>query len=217
MTLLELRYANDYALQKPDHYFRVYDRYWAPIRDKAVKILEVGIDRGGSLQLWRDYFPNGQIYGIDCRPKCIQLQLGERITCLLGYQNDTARLADIVAACGPFDVVIDDASHVGTLSLATFTGLFPAVSPGGLYVIEDWGTGYWDKWPDGKAKAYGDFVGDGMLFPSHQYGMVGFVKQLVDVCNTSDRTHGQESSAIASMELMPGLVLLRKVDNKQYE
>lgn len=212
MTLLELRYARDYALQKPDHYFRVYDRYWAPIRNKPVKILEVGVNRGGSLQLWRDYFPNGHVYGIDNRPECIKLQLGARITLLQASQKDTGVLTFLGTADGPFDIVIDDASHIAALSLSTYTSLFPCVSPGGLYAIEDWGTGYWDSWPDGKDKVAEDFVVDGTLFLSHQHGMVGFVKQLVDECNTSDRTHGKESSKIASMELMPGLALLRKAD-----
>jgi len=59
---------------------------------------------------------------------------------------------------------------------------------GGIYAIEDWGTGYWPEWPDGERYLQRDDqkTGEGELpsyFPSHQYGMVGVLKQLMDECH----------------------------------
>ena len=50
-----------------------------------------------------------------------------------------------------FDIIIDDASHFGDLTKIAFWHLFDNhLKPSGLYVIEDWGTGYWSDWTDGK-------------------------------------------------------------------
>jgi hypothetical protein len=48
-----------------------------------------------------------------------------------------------------FDLVMDDTSHVGALSHITFHAVFPHFKGGGIYIVEDWGSGYWDDWPDG--------------------------------------------------------------------
>lgn len=61
---------------------------------------------------------------------------------------------------------------LGKLTRETFNHLFDQhLKPGGVYVIEDWGTGYWDSWPDGKKVVPG---------VPHNEGMVGFVKELID-------------------------------------
>lgn len=210
MTLPELVKAKKYKAMKPPHYLDVYEQYWARMRYGKIKLMEVGIAEGGSLKLWRDYFPNGEIYGMDGKRSTVK-GFGKRITTFYANQNSVGAMSKIASAAGPFDVVIDDGAHTGRMSLNTFLAFFPAVVPGGLYVIEDWGTGYWEHWPDGaKVANDGNFTFVGKEFPSHQSGMVGLVKQLVDVCNTLDRTMGGECSQINSMEIMPGMVLLRK-------
>jgi len=202
--------AKGYKALKPPHYLDVYEQYLSGMQHEPIRLMEIGIAKGGSLKLWRDYFPQGQIFGIDGSSANVR-NLGRRITTVKGNQYDLAEMSKIAAKLGPFDVVIDDGAHTGRASLNTFLAFFPAVVPGGLYVIEDWGTGYWAHWPDGsEIKNGGNFTFSGKKFPSHQSGMVGFVKQLVDVCNTLDRTRGQECSQINSMEILPGMVLLRK-------
>jgi len=53
------------------HYFEIYHRYFKKFRGRDVHILEVGVARGGSLEMWRDYFgPKSNIYGIDINEKC---------------------------------------------------------------------------------------------------------------------------------------------------
>ena len=44
------------------HYFEVYGPILASWVDKEIKLLEVGIRKGGSLQLWGDYFPRNGYY-----------------------------------------------------------------------------------------------------------------------------------------------------------
>jgi hypothetical protein len=179
-----------------NRYLDVYDPILAPWVDKKIKLLEIGIRKGGSLELWRDYFQLGIIIGIDIKlPE--HFVPGERIQIFEGSQADEQFLSAVANKTAPegFDIIIDDASHIGALTKTAFWHLFDNhLKGGGLYVIEDWGTGYFDDFPDGKrldavnpsvspiqspsSKASDDSIK--MPFPCHSFGMVGFIKELVD-------------------------------------
>jgi hypothetical protein len=96
---------------------------------------------GESLAMWAEYFPHGKIVGLDVVAK--RLKLDPRITVLQGAQDDAALLASVCAVHGPFDIVIDDGSHVPKHVCASFDALFPHLKDGGLYVIEDVQTTFW--------------------------------------------------------------------------
>lgn len=125
-------------------------RFYAPFlerrRSEAVRVLEIGVLGGGSVRTWADYFPRGEIIGADIDPGAKQYASG-RICIEIADQsdpNDRARLA----ALGPFDVVIDDGSHVWAHQIATFKTLIGSVQPGGLYIVEDLDTSYGKYIPD---------------------------------------------------------------------
>jgi hypothetical protein len=127
---------------------------------KNITLLELGILEGGSLQLWRDYFPRGVIVGIDLNIPRNFSNL-DRIRIFQGRQEDTQFLRSVAMETAPegFDIIIDDASHIAALSRVSFWYLFENhLKPGGLYAIEDWGTGYWDNWPDGKSVQSKPFI-----------------------------------------------------------
>ena len=65
-----------------------------------------------------------------------------RVVC----NQDDPRLPSLLTDFSPFDLVVDDASHHGDLTGATYRLLWPLVAPGGWYVIEDWQVGF-DDWP----------------------------------------------------------------------
>ena len=177
-------------------YLERYDPVFEPWVDKPITLLELGVYKGGSLLLWHDYFPVGQIVGIDINPPR-EFKANDRIRFFEGSQTDIAFLSKVAGETAPdgFDIIIDDASHVGELTKISFWHLFEKnLKPGGLYVIEDWGTGYWGHWSDGK-----DFNPESYSRPQsqfwakvrrrlhlkrpmrgHNYGMVGFIKQLID-------------------------------------
>ena len=55
-----------YKTDKLEHgYIEIYESYFNQIKDKKLKILEIGIADGKSLLTWSDYFENSQIIGID--------------------------------------------------------------------------------------------------------------------------------------------------------
>jgi hypothetical protein len=205
-----------YDTDKIQHrYLEVYDPFLSRWADKDVKLLEIGVLKGGSLQLWRDYFPKGSIVGIDLKlpPDFIP---GERIKLFKGSQADTQFLSEVAASTAPegFDIIIEDASHIGELSKITFWHLFHHhLKPGGLYAIEDWGTGYFDDFPDGKRFDPKPSALD--PFPCHSHGMVGFVKELVDEQAAGSITLGRKEqfrlSRFESLVITEGVVLVTKL------
>jgi len=221
-----------YDTDKVKHrYLEQYDCILQPLVDREVKLLELGVHRGGSLLLWRDYFPKGTIVGIDLQ-LAHDLAAEERIQIFQGSQGDPRFLTEVANKTAPegFDVVIDDASHLARLTRTSFWHLFDNhLKPAGLYVIEDWGTGYWEDWPDGKtyrARSGLLSAGLGVLARiklidqigthSHSYGMVGFVKELVDEQGAADLTRARltgtarRQSKFESMIITPGMVVLKK-------
>lgn len=227
-----------YDTDKSREYLDNYEREFGHLFSQRVVLLELGVQRGGSLLLWRDLFPKGTIAGLDLNPVHVPDETA-RIHVYTGYQQDPAILDRIAAEVAPdgFDLIVDDASHIGEYTSASFWHLFSRyLKPGGVYVIDDWSCGYWPKWADGhrysgSRAALGQgktIVGASDLsrletirrrvrrsarplaarlshhprlknwlqdvymkaeghtlqrrLPSHDYGMVGFVKQLIDAC-----------------------------------
>jgi tetratricopeptide (TPR) repeat protein len=125
-------------------------------------LLEIGVGGyelktvgGASLAMWADYFTNGQITGIDVAQK--QLSLNPRIKVLQGSQVDPRFLKAVCDQRGPFDIIIDDGSHVPKHVVASFQILFPTLADGGLYVIEDVQTAFWPNF-GGSSLHGGDMV-----------------------------------------------------------
>ena len=114
-------------------YTKIYDKEIAHLRNrKKIKILEIGVKRGMSLKLWKDYFKNATVYGIDIDEKTKVLPY----PIFIGSQNDVNFLKD-VGKSGPFDLIVDDGSHIPKDQLASFNTLWPFVTSKGYYVIED--------------------------------------------------------------------------------
>lgn len=199
-------------------YINNFEHHFGQFRNDPLKILELGVFHGGSLLMWQEYFSKGLVVGLDRRPNPLN-ELHDRIRFYRGSQDDDELLDKVALECAPdgFDIVIDDASHIGTLSRASFRNLFHKhLKPGGMYVIEDWGTGYWDSWPDGAAylhqqrpiasknkfsplqrlikqfswtrRALVPNQYTDQNFMTHNFGMVGFIKELVDEVGWQDIT-----------------------------
>jgi hypothetical protein len=219
-----------------NHYLDLYDPVFEPWLEKKVTLLELGIHKGGSLELWRDYFPHGKIAGIDIRlPK--EYKPSDRIHIYEGSQDDPKFLSQVANEIAPdgFDIIIDDASHVGELTKIAFWHLFNNhLKPDGLYVIEDWGTGYWNDWPDGKRLdlqlyfkplhfEFDSFISKVLIkfnikipMRCHSYGMAGFIKQLIDEQGMYDVTRKQPNgkprvkSKFESITITPNMVFVKK-------
>ena len=132
------------------HYAQHYQRHFQPLRWQKLNILEIGVggyehprEGGASLRMWKAYFPNSRIFGIDIHDKSYLDE--DRIRTFHGSQVDEAFLRSVAAETGPIDIVIDDGSHLNEHVITTFKILFPFLSPNGIYVAEDLQTSYWEQ------------------------------------------------------------------------
>ncbi|MGK5691803.1 hypothetical protein ACSNOJ_02640 [Streptomyces sp. URMC 128] len=167
-----------------------YQQYFEPLRDRRVRVLEIGVggydapDLGGaSLRMWKHYFWRGQIYGLDLYPKHGVTE--PRLRTLQGDQGDAAFLTGIAKEHGPFDVVIDDGSHFSQDVRASFAALFPHVRHGGLYVIEDTQSSYWPGW-------------GGSTDLNASATSMGFVKTLLDGLNHQEQIRAADQRPSAT-------------------
>jgi hypothetical protein len=219
---MKLLSSSGYDTDKSNGFLRNYQTYFSRFSG-AVNLLELGIFHGGSLLLWRDYFAQGTIAGLDVNEVKVADDSG-RIKVYNGRQEDSKILDQVGRESGPFDIIIDDASHLAELTKFSFWHLFDKhLKPGGIYVIEDWRVGYWGQWPDGgqygKEERRPLFSGkdDPQRFRSHDYGLVGFVKQLMDEMGADAYTHASRGSKVPhrmprfkSIEIFPGQVFISK-------
>ena len=152
----------NHIVHKWEHYLPLYHKHFKQYRNDAspknkIKLLEIGIFMGGSLDLWNAYFgsENCEIYGVDINPDCKQFE-NDNIKILIGDQDDEMFLDSIVNTTGPFDIIIDDGGHRMHQQIISLEKLFSHVKPGGIYLCEDIHTSYWPAYGGGNHK--GTFI-----------------------------------------------------------
>jgi hypothetical protein len=114
-------------------------------------MLEIGVFRGGSLRMWKEYFhPDSTIVGIDIDKSCQAHEIAEQnVFVRIGSQADPNFLANVNGEFGPFDIILDDGSHKTHHQIVSFTALFrDALKDGGCYMVEDVHSNYWLKHVD---------------------------------------------------------------------
>lgn len=145
------------VLDKWVHYFPIYSRHLAPYRGRPVRVLEIGIYQGGSLDMWRWYLGEQATFvGIDIDPRAREAT-DPRHVVEIGDQTDADFLRRVAEEHGPFDIIIDDGGHEMRQQIVTAETLFPLLAEGGLFLVEDCHTSYWDSHGGGR-KREGTFM-----------------------------------------------------------
>lgn len=144
----ELGGLNDMAHQKDAQMVEAYSDFWDSgiggelSRELPSRMLEIGICRGGSLALWRDFFPQTEIVAIDNNLSLLPAGTREHLeTCCERIEIkhlDVIRETDKLQELGEFDLIVDDGPHGPKGTIPAFEALWPKLRPGGLYIIEDW-------------------------------------------------------------------------------
>ena len=150
LDLLAKKYGTDKS-SDIHNYCDKYAKYFMFERYSTIKILEIGVLDGNSLKTWKEYFYNADIVGIDINPDCAQYA-EEKINIEIGDQTDPVFLKSVIDKYGPFDLIIDDGSHINDHVVYTFKELFPTLKESGTYVIEDCHTSYYDYYNGGRYK-----------------------------------------------------------------
>lgn len=153
-----------------------YHEHFHKLRHKKLKILEIGVGGyedphygGASLRMWKRYFPQSMINAIDIYDKKALQE--PRIRIFQGSQADEAFLRKVCDEAGPFDIIIDDGSHMVDHVLTSFKTLFPLMREDGIYAVEDTQTSYWP-----------DFGGNSEDLDDPKTSM-NFLKKLTDSLN----------------------------------
>jgi len=141
-TLTEL--ADYYKTDKGTlfhNYTAIYEPLLGLTRNDCLRLLEIGIDKGYSLKMWYDYFPNAHIFGYDIRVRRMVKRFNNpRFTTFLGDQSSRGDLCKLISMSGGgFDIIIDDGSHISAHIEISLGFLFAYLKSGGRYIIEDLG------------------------------------------------------------------------------
>ena len=149
-------------------FIQLYEKYFSSFKDKKINILEIGIENGDSLRIWREFFPNANICGIDILKKEFKI---DNVDIHEGDQSDHKFLKTIIEKYKNFDIVIDDGSHQAKHIISSFQFLFPYINENGIYVIEDLQTSYFPRY------------GGSRINLNKKKSSMNFVKSLTDSIN----------------------------------
>ncbi len=144
-------------------YTKIYNFYFENIRNNPINFLEIGFLKGCSARMWDEYFTNAALYFIDIDRNAFKNSAGLSSRCHF-YVADQAKkkdLLDFVSAVGEkFDIIMDDGGHTMEQQQTSFSVLFPHVKEGGVYIIEDLHTSYWESFGTGSdGKLYNPKLG----------------------------------------------------------
>lgn len=118
-------------------YTPVYWDLMSRQKDMVKSVLEIGVNRGCSLRMWEEFFPNAKVVGLDINSEC--LFNTSRISTFVADQSDPHSLRNAlqIAQAHPFDLIVDDGSHDMIHQAISLAALLPLLSDIGVYVIED--------------------------------------------------------------------------------
>lgn len=149
LTRLGLKYGTDKATLHGYTYF--YHRLLAERRPNLRAMLEIGIDKGASLRMWRDYFPLATVTGVDRAAGTLFQE--ERLQTRQLDQTDAVSLRELgeasrVLGLNTWGLIVDDGGHFMSQQQESLFALWPYLQPGGLYVIEDLNTSLESSYQD---------------------------------------------------------------------
>jgi hypothetical protein len=125
------------SVHKWTHYFEIYHRHLERFRNKPIHLLEIGLDQGGSLDMWRSYFgPTAHYYGVDIEPSCRNYESVDTKV-FIGDQADRNFWCKFRQEVPDLDIVIDDGGHEPEQQIVSLEELLCHLRPGGVYICED--------------------------------------------------------------------------------
>lgn len=169
-----------------------------------MSILEIGVQFGGSQQILKKYFDEtASIYGIDIDERCRQVETGTQI--FIGDATKIEFIEKISRNIGQLDIIIDDGSHKSIDQKKTFELLYPKLSEGGVYIVEDLEHSYF--WKSGS-------------FPFLTNTFWNYSKRTSELLNSSFRRYKKrgvlnvDPKTLFSIHFFPQIIAFHKLARK---
>lgn len=126
------------GIWKWDPYMGVYQRHLALYANQPVKILEIGVQSGGSIEMFQQVLGSQCSYfGMDINQNCLNFANPTTVI-YMGDQSSVPAWTDFFAKITPsLDITIDDGGHQAHQMLTTFQQVLPHLNPGGSLATED--------------------------------------------------------------------------------
>lgn len=143
-----------YQVSKPSgkwsNYFAIYHKHFDKFLNKNINLLEIGISKGGSVEMWHEYFGGScNLFAIDLDPQILNLDFDFSVDIVIGDQRDELFWQSYLSTRPKFDIVIDDGYHTTESQLSTLVNVFPHLNEGGILLVEDTHTSYWPNYEGG--------------------------------------------------------------------
>ena len=197
MTRLETVFEEvTHSSDKWQPYFEIYERHLSGLNPNH--LVEVGVQKGGSLEMWGNYFPTTKITGIDIDRECSNLRYdNSNISVIIGDQGNSDFWDEFLLNKDDIDIFIDDGGHYMNQQILTFEKVFPKLRMGGVYLCEDCHTSY--MWHNG----------GGLLRPRT---FIEYSKSLLDIIHF-DWTEGKTPEMNNMREITDGLTSIHFYDS----
>ena len=164
-------------------YLDEWDRIFEQYQNDAISLLEIGVQNGGSLEIWSKYFVNAKkIVGCDIDENCRCLQYDDnRVNVIIGDANAEPVQEMIAQQSSDYDIIIDDGSHKSSDIIHSFMRYFKLLNDDGVYIVEDLHASYWAEYEGGL---------------HNPYTAMAFFKRIADVVNFEHWRNGQSRESI---------------------
>ena len=154
---------------KWDIYLDTYEQKLSALKKSPIKLFEIGVLNGGSLQIFSQYFENAElILGCDIDKNCQKLKYTENNIKLIVGDVNSDEISNQIIKNGDFDIIIDDGSHTSKDIVTSFCKYFKHLKYDGIYIVEDLHASYQKE------------HGGGLFYP---ISSMNFFKKLVDIIN----------------------------------
>lgn len=193
-------------------YTDVYAKYFDSWRLRKFTLLELGVHRGDSLRMWNAFFPRATIVGLDLAP--IAAERAPEFDVTVGSQTDPEVLGDILRRHPDIRVVVDDASHITELTLASFRFLFPRLPSGSIYILEDLSPNTYEDWQGHDAERGANFPAveqnPGAPRFNRREDMDTFLRELIHDCDLGGGAFGEGpgTKQVAFVHVWPSIVVV---------
>ncbi len=119
------------------HYLDFYQKH-LPDQSFSGRLLEIGVMDGLSMKMWREYYPNAEIVGIDIKDMSMFHNTDWQVPESVKLLTLDGTKAEDMKPLGNFDIIIDDGSHYWADQQKSFELLYYSqLNKGGIYILED--------------------------------------------------------------------------------